>query len=95
MSFISVAAFVAEIQQAEVRKTSCKYVAALVTSSWLAVGHAAACNYPRSTQCNACFEWSKVESADNCEYMFECIVSAGELGRFNHKTLQRFNEAAH
>lgn len=95
MSFISAAAFVAELQQSEVRTTCCKYVVALATAYWVAVGHAAACNYPRSTQCNACFECSKVESADNCEYMFECIVSAGELGRFNHGAWQRVNEAAH
>lgn len=38
---------------------------------------------------NACFEWSEVESADNCEYTFECIVSAGELGRCNLGTWQR------
>lgn len=44
---------------------------------------------------NACFEWSEVKSADNCEYTFECIVSAGELGRFNLGTWQRVNEAAH
>lgn len=107
MNFISAAAFLAEIQQGEVIKTSCKYVGIPVSASWSAVGHATCMQLSMqytmyvmvgreliNRPVNACFEWSKVESADVCKYTFECIVSAGELGRFNLGTWQRVNEAA-